>query len=163
MNDTINSIGEAASNAANDVLLSKTSSFVNWIKSFMTWENLFKPIGTLLIIFVIWIIFRLIAKAIRKVPEKKLPAQRAAIIIKLIRYVFYVVVFCPFFGASLVDLAFLVLDVPQCVVLFGEAYGVEVIFWLLYVFLQEPFNRFIYDLVEVTFCYHDMPFDAVYS
>lgn len=92
MNDTINSIGEAASNAANDVLLSKTSSFVNWIKSFMTWENLFKLIGTLLIIFVIWIIFRLIAKAIRKVPEKKLPAQRAAIIIKLIRYVFYVVV-----------------------------------------------------------------------
>lgn len=92
MNDTINSIGEAASNAANDVLLNKTSSFVNWIKSFMTWENLFKLIGTLLIIFVIWIIFRLIAKAIRKVPEKKLPAQRAAIIIKLIRYVFYVVV-----------------------------------------------------------------------
>ena len=58
----------------------------------MTWENLFKLIGTLLIIFVIWIIFRLIAKAIRKVPEKKLPAQRAAIIIKLIRYVFYVIV-----------------------------------------------------------------------
>ena len=92
MNETINTIGEAASNAANDVLLSKTSSFVNWIKSFMTWENLFKLIGTLLIILVIWIIFRLIAKAIRKVPEKKLPAQRAAIIIKLIRYVFYVIV-----------------------------------------------------------------------
>ena len=92
MDETINTISEAASNAANDVLLSKTSSFVNWIKNFMTWENLFKLIGTLLIIFVIWIIFRLIAKAIRKVPEKKLPAQRAAIIIKLIRYVFYVIV-----------------------------------------------------------------------
>ena len=92
MNETINTIGEAASNAANDVLLSKTSSFVNWIKNFMTWENLFKLIGTLLIIFIIWVVFRIISRAIRKVPETKLPAQRAAIIVKFIRYIFYVVV-----------------------------------------------------------------------
>ena len=92
MNDTINSIGEAASNAANDIFFDKTSSFVNWILSFLTWENLFKLIGSLLILFVIWLIFRIIAKAIRKVPEAKLPAQRAAIVIKFLRYIFYIVV-----------------------------------------------------------------------
>ena len=86
MNDTINSIGEAASNAANDIFLGKTTSFLNWIKGFLTWENLFKLIGTLLILFIIWIVFRVIARAIRRVPETKLPAQRAAIIIKFIRY-----------------------------------------------------------------------------
>ena len=76
MNETINSIGEAASQAADDVLWSKTTSLINWIKSFITWENLFKLLGTVFIIFVMWIVFRLIAKAIRKVPEAKLPAQR---------------------------------------------------------------------------------------
>ena len=92
MNDTINSIGEAASNAANDIFFDKTSSFVNWILSFLTWENLFKLIGSLLILFVIWLIFRIVAKAIRRVPETKLPAQRAAIVIKFVRYIFYIVV-----------------------------------------------------------------------
>ncbi len=92
MNETINTIGEAASQAADDVLLSKTTSFINWIKSFITWENLFKLLGTILIIFVMWIVFRLIAKAIRRVPETKLPAQRTAIIIRFLKYIFYIIV-----------------------------------------------------------------------
>lgn len=92
MNDTINTIGEAASNAANDIFFDKTSSFVNWILGFLTWENLFKLIGSLLILFAIWLVFRIVAKAIRRVPETKLPAQRAAIVIKFVRYIFYIVV-----------------------------------------------------------------------
>ena len=59
---------------------------------FLTWENLFKLIGTLLILFVMWLVFRLISKAIRRVPEAKLPAQRTAIIIRFLKYIFYVVV-----------------------------------------------------------------------
>lgn len=88
MNETINSIGEAASQAADDVLWSKTTSLINWIKSFITWENLFKLLGTVFIIFVMWIVFRLIAKAIRRVPETKLPAQRTAVIIRFLKYIF---------------------------------------------------------------------------
>lgn len=91
MDDTLSTIGEAASNAANDIFLDKTTSFFSWIKSFITWENLFRLVGSLLILFVIWLAFRLIAKAVRKVPETKLPAQRAAVVIKLIRYICYVV------------------------------------------------------------------------
>ena len=92
MDFTLTTISEAASHAANDVLLSKTDSFFTWLKGFLTWENLFKIIGTLLIIFIIWIFFKLIAKGVKKVPDTKLPAQRSALIIKLIRYVFYVTV-----------------------------------------------------------------------
>lgn len=92
MNETINTIGEAASQAADDVLWSKTTSFINWIKSLITWENLFKLLGTVFIIFVMWIIFRLIAKAIRRVPETKLPAQRTAVIIRFLKYIFYIIV-----------------------------------------------------------------------
>lgn len=92
MNETINTIGEAASQAADDVLWSKTTSLINWIKSFITWENLFKLLGTVFIIFVMWIVFRLIAKAIRRVPETRLPAQRTAVIIRFLKYIFYIIV-----------------------------------------------------------------------
>ena len=92
MGEKKSTIGEAASNAANEVLLSKTSSFMKWIKGFITWENLFKLLGALLILFIIWIVFRIIIKAIKKVPSSKLPAQRSAVIVKLIKYLFYVVI-----------------------------------------------------------------------
>ena len=92
MDDTFNSIGEAASQAANDIFFDKTSSFLSWIIGFLTWKNLFRLIGSLFILFVIWIIFRLISKAIRRVPEAKLPAQRAEIVIKFIRYLFYITI-----------------------------------------------------------------------
>ncbi len=70
----------------------QTSSFLTWIKSFLTWENLFKLIGALIIIFVFWIIFRLMVRGIKKVPEKKLPRARSLILIKFLRYVFYVII-----------------------------------------------------------------------
>ena len=70
----------------------QTSSFLTWIKSFLTWENLFKLIGALIIIFIFWIIFRLMIRGIKKVPEKKLPRARSLILIKFLRYVFYVII-----------------------------------------------------------------------
>lgn len=91
MNETLNSIGEAASNAANDVFFNKTDSIFNWLKGLLTWEHLFKLIGSVFILLVIGIIFRLIAKAIRQVPEAKLPAQRTAVIIRFLKYIFYVI------------------------------------------------------------------------
>ena len=70
----------------------QTSSFLTWIKGFLTWENLFKLIGALIIIFIFWIIFRLIVRGIKKVPEKKLPKTRSLILIKFLRYIFYIVI-----------------------------------------------------------------------
>lgn len=91
MNETLNSIGEAASNAANDLLFDKTDSLFSWIKSFITWEHLFKFIGSVFILFIIGIFFRIIAKAIRRVPESKLPAQRSTVILRFLKYCFYVI------------------------------------------------------------------------
>ena len=91
MNDTLNSIGEAASNAANDIFFDKTDSIFSWLKGLLTWEHLFKLIGSVFILFVIAIIFRIIAKAIRRVPEAKLPAQRSTVILRFLKYIFYVI------------------------------------------------------------------------
>jgi len=70
----------------------QTSSFLTWLKGFLTWENLFKVIGAFIIIFIFWIIFRLVVRGIKKVPEKKLPKARSLILIKFLRYVFYIII-----------------------------------------------------------------------
>ena len=78
--------------SAGSSFMEQTSSFLNWVKGFLTWENLFKVIGALIIIFIFWIIYRIIVRGIKKVPEKKLPKARSLILIKFLHYVFYIIV-----------------------------------------------------------------------
>ena len=78
--------------SAGSSFMEQTSSFINWVKGFLTWENLFKVVGALIIIFIFWIIFRIMVRGIKKVPEKKLPKARSLILIKFLRYVFYVII-----------------------------------------------------------------------
>lgn len=91
MDDTLQDVADGFMNAGNS-FKEQTSSFLNWIKGFMTWENLFKLLGALLILFIFWIIYRLIIRGIKKVPERKLSKPRSMIILKFIKYLFYVVV-----------------------------------------------------------------------
>ncbi len=91
MDETLNGVSEGFKSAGNS-LMEQTSSFMNWIKSFLTWENLFKVIGAFLIICVFWIIYRIIVRGIKKVPEKKLPKARSLILIKFLHYIFYAIV-----------------------------------------------------------------------
>ena len=91
MDETLSGVSEGFKSAGNS-LMEQTSSFMNWIKGFLTWENLFKVIGAFLIICVFWIIYRIIVRGIKKVPEKKLPKARSLILIKFLHYIFYAIV-----------------------------------------------------------------------
>ena len=84
-------VSEGLKSAGNS-LMEQTTSLFSWVTGFLTWENLFKVIGAIIIIFIFWIIFRLIVRGIKKVPEKKLPRARSLILIKFLRYVFYVII-----------------------------------------------------------------------
>lgn len=90
--ETAISVTEALSSAANQTIVKQTSSFISWIKTFATWENLFKLIGSLLIILAIWIIYKLILKALKKIPAEKASPQKMMILKRLLSYTFYVVV-----------------------------------------------------------------------
>lgn len=87
-----NGIMESAAAAVNETVIVKTNTFLVWIKSFFTWENIFKFLGTLLVIFALWIIYRIVIRAIKKIPQEKFMAQHSVVVLKLIRYVFYIVV-----------------------------------------------------------------------
>ena len=58
--NAVNAIEEAAIEALNETVSSTTSEVFNFFKSFCNWNFLFKAIGALLMIFIIWLIFTLI-------------------------------------------------------------------------------------------------------
>lgn len=84
------SVQDAISNAANQTFVQQTSDFVNWLKSFNLWEILFKVLGTLLVIFIFWGIYKIINRGIKKIPEQKLTKQRSSMIMRFLKYLFYV-------------------------------------------------------------------------
>lgn len=85
-------ISEAAATAAEETFLAQTTTFINWIKSFLTWENLFKAVGAVLILLAMWIIYRLILRGIKKIPAEKTSQHRQMIIKKIVKYSFYIIV-----------------------------------------------------------------------
>ena len=91
MNETENSIATAAEEVG-ESFIEHTSTFIAWVKSFLNWGNLFKVIGAVIILFLLWTIYRVILKAIKKVPAEKTTPHRQMILTRFIKYLFYIVV-----------------------------------------------------------------------
>lgn len=68
------------------------SSFVTWIKGFLTWDNLIKLVISVVVLLIMWIIYRVILKAIKKVPAEKTSQHRTMLLTTFVKYVFYIVV-----------------------------------------------------------------------
>lgn len=86
----ISEISNAAITVAEETIISQTSKFVNRLKSFLTWENLFRAIEAILILLIMWIIYRLILRSVKKIPPEKTNKHKQTIIVKFVKYVFYV-------------------------------------------------------------------------
>lgn len=67
-------------------------SFIARAKDLLTWNHLFKLIGVVAILFVMWIIYRIILRRVKKIPEKRISPQRSMIITKIINYAFFIIV-----------------------------------------------------------------------
>lgn len=91
MGNESETLTEAAASAG-ETIAKQTSTFVNWVKGFFTWDNLFKLIGVIIVLFIFWIVYKLIIRAIKKVPAEKTNPHRQMLITKVIKYVFYVLV-----------------------------------------------------------------------
>lgn len=78
--------------SAEEAIIKQTSTFVNWIKSFCTWENLFKLIGVIIILAIFFIIYKLLIRATKKIPAERTNPHRQMIITRAIKYIFYVLV-----------------------------------------------------------------------
>ncbi|MBQ9630245.1 MAG: mechanosensitive ion channel family protein [Treponema sp.] len=90
-NETMESL-HAVTESAQQLVAESTSSFITWIKSFLTWENFFKVIGAFIVLLFLWIVYRLIKRALRKAHTEKMSAQRFMLMSKMVNYAYFVVV-----------------------------------------------------------------------
>ena len=85
-------ISDAAISAAEETIITQTSTFIHWVKSLLTWENLFKVIGAVIILLAMWIIYKIILRSIKKVPLEKTNEHKQQIAVKFVKYIFYITV-----------------------------------------------------------------------
>lgn len=80
-----------ASQAANNLFLKIEDTFFTWLKNILSWDNIFKIIGSVIIILALYFLYRFLIRCIKKIPSSKLSIQRTSILIKIIKYSFYVI------------------------------------------------------------------------
>ncbi|MDE5898674.1 MAG: mechanosensitive ion channel family protein [Treponemataceae bacterium] len=89
--DALHEAADAASTVATETLGKLSAQFIGFFKKIVTWENLFKVVISVVIFFIIWIVFRLLSRLFKKVSSDKLLPQHSMILQKALKYVFYVI------------------------------------------------------------------------
>ncbi len=89
--DVDNGVVSAVESVGNS-FVEHAHSFLMVLKNFLTWKHLFQFIGALVVITLLWVIYRLVLKGIKKLPEKKVNSQYSLIIQRAWRYIFYIAV-----------------------------------------------------------------------
>ena len=90
MEEKMAEISDAAITAAEETIITQTSTFIHWIQSLLTWENLFKVIGAVIILLAMWIVYRIILRGIKKVSLEKTNEHKQQIAVKFVKYIFYI-------------------------------------------------------------------------
>ncbi len=91
--DTVYTVTDAAASAADQTVGRLTATFVDFIKTYFTWENLFKMIGAVIVIVLIQLLFMLIKQAVKRIPQGSGTAQQRVLLKKALNYASYAAVF----------------------------------------------------------------------
>ena len=91
MKETTTAAAEAVQSASEEII-SKTSLFMNWVKGLVTWSNLFKLLGGILVLLVMWIVYRIILRTIKKSSSAKMNSHKQQMLSHFVKYIFYILV-----------------------------------------------------------------------
>lgn len=90
LDSTLENVAATAS-SVNVTFAEQFISFINWFKAYLTRDNIFKITNTLIIIFIIYLIYKVILNAIKKIPAEKITSQRSMFMVRFIKYTFYII------------------------------------------------------------------------
>lgn len=90
--DVLHSVTDAASSAASETVGELTNHLFEFFKTIITWKNVFKFTGVLIVIFALSILFKLAKHGINKIPEEKLKPHHSYVIIKILNYLFKIII-----------------------------------------------------------------------
>ncbi len=82
---------EENTNVVTDAVQSATI-FLDWVKGLATWNNLLKLIGGIIVLLVMWIIYRLILRGIKKAKSPKMNNHKKQMLSHCVKYIFYVLI-----------------------------------------------------------------------
>lgn len=91
MEETIEEVSSAAKTAG-ETIVQQTSNFITVLKTFATWEHLFKLIITLIVIGLATLVYKLILHGIKKIPAEKTTPQRSMLLKRFLKYTYYVII-----------------------------------------------------------------------
>ena len=91
MEETTTAAAEAVQSASEEII-SRTSLFMNWVKGLVTWSNLFKLLGGILVLLVMWIVYRIILRTIKKSSSAKMNSHKQQMLSHFVKYIFYILV-----------------------------------------------------------------------
>lgn len=83
-----NDLGTAVT-VAQETFVEETSSFIKWITGFFTWGNLFRVIGVAIVLLILWLLYKLIVRGLKKIPTAKVTVHRQMLIKRMVKYAFY--------------------------------------------------------------------------
>ena len=90
LDSTLENVAATAS-SVNVTFAEQFISFINWFKAYLTRDNIFKITNTLIIIFIIYLIYKVILNAIKKIPAEKITSQRSMFMVRFIKYTFCII------------------------------------------------------------------------
>ena len=78
--------------SAAEELMETNSPFINFFKGLFTWDSLFKILGIVILALILWFIYKLVVKGIRKAKIPKFDTHKKEILIRFIKYLIYTII-----------------------------------------------------------------------
>lgn len=76
----------------NETAIEQISTFTKWVKGFLTWDNLAKAIIAVVVLLLLWIVYRVIIHGIKRVKSEKMTVNRQHIIMRTVKYAYWILV-----------------------------------------------------------------------
>ena len=75
-----------------ETTIEQISTFTKWIKSFLTWNNLLRVVVAVVVLLVLWIVYRLIIRGVKRVKSEKMTLNRQQMIMRAVKYAYWILV-----------------------------------------------------------------------
>ena len=88
---TLEQVESAAIEAADATVGKFAQTAFDFFKRVFTWNNLFKVIGIILVLTLIWLVFKIIKKAAKRFLAERLDRHQNAMALKILNYLYFII------------------------------------------------------------------------
>ena len=76
----------------NETAIEPISSFAAWIKQYLTIDNLIKAVIAVIVLLVLWVVYKLTLRGVKKIKSERWTPNRKQTLSRVIRYCYWILV-----------------------------------------------------------------------